>query len=271
MNMKIASVLLFMSVIGLGVCGLASAEIKLEKNVEYVDIVPGKTTSGTIIVDNSSNQEVTVKAYQEDLLYVAPFDGTREAKPLGSTPCSLGQFTVVEPALFKISPYGSQKVTYSVTAPNDAKGGYYGVIFFERVASSQSQGFGITLRLGYKLLAEAQDKTQEILLKDVAAEGDGFSGKFANTGNVIIFSDPTFTVIDNMGMVSDRGAVRKEMSLPPGEETAFKIALSKDIPAGSYTLMIDFDLQGRGALSKEIGFSKDETGRITIVTKGNAD
>lgn len=251
--------------LGLSANNLALAQVKIEKFEENVDMVPGGTASGSVLVENTSNQEIMVKAYMEDLEYVAPFNnGARKAVPLGSTSYSIGKCMVVDPVLFKIPALGSQKVLYTVKVPQEAKGGYYGIIFFEKVPNDK-EGQGFVIRYGCKIHAESQDKVLDVKIEDIEEIRDGFAGNFSNIGNVILLSDVTYTVIDDKGMVFDRGSVCKELSVPPQQKAAFKVALSQEIPAGYYTLVIDFNRKRSGVLVKEIDFLKDEAGAVKMV------
>jgi hypothetical protein len=240
------------------------AQVKIDKFEEYVDVAPGKTASGSVLVGNTSDQEITVKAYVEDLEYIAPFnDGSRKAVPLGSTSYSIGKYMVVDPALFVIPANGSQKVLYTIKAPQEAKGGYYGVIFFEKALAPQ-EGQGFVIRYGCKIYAESQNKVLDVKMEDMQDSRDGFKGNFSNNGDVILLADVTYIVIDDKGMVFDRGSVCKELSVPPQQKAAFQVALSQEIPAGSYTLIIDFSRKNSGVLAKEVDFSKDEAGVLKI-------
>jgi hypothetical protein len=65
------------------------------------------------------------------------------------------------------------------------------------------------------------------------------------------------------GVIADRGEVRK-LFVPPGETGEFAIALKKDMPAGSYTLVMTSDLEEGDVLVKEIDFKKTAAGTLSI-------
>lgn len=246
------------------------AQIKLDKYRDKIDVQPGVTEKGTILVENvSATEAITVNAYLEDVKYISPFDGRKEFLPLSSTPYSCGKWVTVTPSTFYLKPGGKQKVDYAIKVPPSAKGGYYGVLFFEKGAavSAESTSVGIVLKIGCTLFLETKDKVKNVKIEDLSVNQDKLQGNFSNNGNVMLVMESSYYIIDGKGTIGDRGNIVKELYLPVGEKAAFAINnMTKNISKGSYTLVIDFSLgKGEGTLVKEIDFSKNDSGEIKIV------
>ena len=61
--------------------------------------------------------------------------------------------------------------------------------------------------------------------------------------------------MDKEGLVVHRGETDK-MYLPPGAKSGFSASVAVQIPSGTYTLVLTFDLEDGDTLVKEIDFAK---------------
>jgi hypothetical protein len=258
--------LLFFLILGisLNINTFAFAEISLDSYRQRLDILPGGISKGSIVVRNFSNQDITVKAEAEDFLYIAPFNGNKEFSPAGQNPYACSQWITISPAEFDLPALGTRTVAYEIKVPPDVKGGYHSVIFFERVQKEARVGTGILLRIGCTLLLETKGSIKDLKVRDVSPDKDAITGEFFNSCNLALISKPAFRIIDKKGAVLDKGEL-KEFYFPPEEKVPFKIKIASKIPQGDYTIEINFAFFGRGALIKEIGFSKDEAGALKII------
>jgi len=252
----------------LGVClninSSAFGQIALDKNRERLDITPGGITQGSIMVRNFTNKNISVRGYVEDFVFIAPFNGRKKFKPAAPNPYSCAQWITVSPQEFDLPGLGTQKVTYTIKAPADAKGGYYGVIFFENFKKEAVAGMGVVVRNGCSLLLETKGSIKELQIKNISSENAVITGDFLNSGNLALVAKPDFHVMDKKGLVLDRGDVMKEFCLPPQEKIPLKVKIADKIPPGDYTLVLNFALE-KGVLIKEVDFSKDSTGNIKIL------
>ncbi len=240
----------------------AFAQIKLDKYQVKADISSGEVIKGSIVVENTSAENITVKVYPLDFVYLPPFEGGKDVRPLGATSYSCGKWITASLNNFVLSPKGKQTVGYTIKAPENIKGGYYGVLFFEKGSVGSSGGVGVILKIGCSFFLEAQDKLREINIADTAIDKDTIKGKIFNSGNVILISDSAYYLMDEKGTILNKGKVREKFYLPLGEKVPFTVKVPNQLAAGSYTLVMNFDLEGRGALVKELDFSKDEAGKF---------
>jgi hypothetical protein len=244
----------------------AFAQLALDKREIKLEAKPGERVSGSVTVINASNKDVTLKTYCEDFAYKTPYLGFKTLLPLGSTEYSLGKWITLATPVFLVPAKGKQEVQYTINVPKDAKGGYYGVLFFEKGegAVAGEKGIGIIEKIGCSFFLETTDKVKNFKLDDVSVGKDGIQGVLYNLGNVILISQGTFYIMDAKGIVADRGNINKYY-LPPGEKASFTVKVSNQVLPGKYTLVINFDMEAGKALIKEVDFSKDNTGSISIL------
>ena len=95
-----------------------------------VEVNAGEKYAGYITVDSYGyDEDLAVHVYVEDVIYLP--DGTNDFLPKGSTKWSLANWLKVEPREFLLKGNSSSMVRYTISVPADAKGGRYGVVFFE--------------------------------------------------------------------------------------------------------------------------------------------
>lgn len=237
-----------------------TAKIKLE-------IFPQETLTGTINVRNFSERNVDVSVYAQDFVYVPPFDGSKNFLPAGTMDYSCGTWIRFFPEEFTLAPFGKEEVGYSIEVPKGARGGYYGVLFFETSMGhmeAKEVHLKVIQRLGCLFFLETQDKTKRAELKNISIAQITLQGDFVNLGDTILTPKSVFYIMDDQGMIVDRGAI-ETFYLPPQEETTFRLNLGEELSQKEYTLVLTFDLEEGDSLVKEIDFVKEKTGIIKIL------
>lgn len=243
----------------------AYAQLVLDKRQINLKVKPGEVITGSVTVSTPSGQYFTVKAYFEDVTYKPPFLGIKTLLPLGSTDRSCGQWITLSNPMFLLNAKGKQEEAFTIKVPKDIKGGYYCVLIFEKGASSVEgdRGVGIIERAGCTISLETADKETRGKISNISQGPGGIQGELSNLGNALLVADGSYYVMDAKGVVADRGAINKYY-LPPGENTSFAIKLSEQVVPGTYSLVLNFDLEEGKALLKEIDLVKDDTGNINI-------
>lgn len=239
----------------------AEATVLIQKGKIRLNVKPGEKIIDSMTVYNTKDKPIEVRAYWQDFRYVPPYDGTKEFLPSGSTDDTCHDWVTFNPKRFRLPPFGSIEISYSINVPMDAKGGYYGVLFFEAGAEQPGgpAGLSIVTRIGSLFFLETNDKSKSSQVTGLKPTADGFAGTFENQGNVILIPSGNFYVLDEQGLIMERGEIAK-MYLPPGGSKDFKINLEKDLPKGKATTVVTFDLEDSVSLVKEIDFKKDNSG-----------
>lgn len=246
------------------------AQVMIEQGKIVIKANPAESVVNTITVHNTSKEAaIHLRAYWEDFVYIAPFDeGKKDFTAAGTGPYSASRFVNFSPQEFTIKPGGTQKVSYAIQMPEDAKGGYYGTLFLEESGEKATSKIGVSIvtRIGSLFFIESTDSKKTGLIDNHQVAGNQITADFTNTGNVIMIPDSTYYVLDKDGMVADRGDIKK-FYLPPDKKFSYKIDLNKDLSAGAYTLISTFDLGDGENLTDELDFVKNVDATIAITPK----
>ena len=250
----------------LSLASIAFPQVDPEKTDISLTIKPGEKIADTILLKNDSGRDILLKAYFEDLVYPAPFEGIREARPLGTSVWSFGGWASVTPSEFILPASGKIPVTYTFNVPVDAKGGYYGVLLFERGSkASEGGGLGIDvkIRTATRFYLETMDKNRAGRIEDVVLSKEGMQSELLNTGDVLLDSKVSWHIMNAKGKVVKRSEFRR--CLPPGERSFFNVVFPQDFSPGDYTLFINCDFAGKKLLVKEVDFAKTDAGEVSIL------
>jgi hypothetical protein len=258
----IASVILSICVLA----GPAQAQLFIGEGKVSLAVSGGERVYNTLTVYNNSGEAFPVKVYWEDFEYKAPYDGSKVFLPSGTGKQSASQWVTFSPQEFRMDSFGKQIIEYSINIPPDIAGGYYGVLFFERVpenTQSEVTGVKIVTRVGSLFFIEPKDKVKKATVQDIKITSDGLSGGFSNQGNVILIPRITYYVLNTEGMVADRGEAKK-MYVPPGAAASWNIAFPSKLRLNQFTFVINFDLQEGDVVVKEVDVTSDGFGNFTI-------
>lgn len=259
---KSALFLLFFLVL---LAGPARAQFFLEEAKVNLSVSGGDRINKSIVVDNTSSEPIDVKVYWEDFQYEAPYDGSKKFFPAGTVSGSAASWVQYLPQDFKLPPFGKQKIEYTINVPQQIEGGHYGVLFFEKTdgSSVDTTGVKVVTRVGCLFFIEARNKIKKAGLGDIAVAGHDLTGTFTNNGNVVLIPRTTYYMMDDSGMVVDRGELVKSY-VPPGGSASWKLALPNGGGAGHYNLVLNADLDEGDLVVKEISLQKNSSGEFLV-------
>ncbi len=220
-----------------------------------LELAPGETYSGEIIAENPEEEAINSRMYLEDWQYVMNGTGEKKFTPAGTTPLSAAPWITFAPASADIPAFGRVTTRYTITVPPDAKGTYFAVLFFETLLGSVPDEDGVNVQVAGRIgslffvtikgTARREGDVRGIEVK--APEGNKpmqITTTFNNSGNTDITLGGNFLILDGTGKVLGRGDIMKVYTFPGTEGTRTTEWFGK-LPAGSYTLLITYDL-GRG-------------------------
>ncbi len=249
----------------------SSFALRIDNPKIKLQLSPSDNYSGTIIVDNPSSDEVSVKTYLEDFTYVTPFDGAKEFYAQGTTKASLSKWITFSPREFTLQPFSRRRVNFSISPKSSFNSVRCGVLFFETsIGTTYENGKAINVvgRIGSLFFVEPKNKSKRATFTSIKGLSHSLTGDFTNSGNSFIHAQGTSYTIDNEGMVKDR-SVLEESYLLPNDSTKLQMALSSDLAPGTYTMVITFDLEEDDSLVKEIDFSLSGSGKVTVLDERN--
>lgn len=247
-------------------CGISTGQVLLEEGKVRLNVAPGENIAGKVALHNTSDAEVAMKVYWEDFTYKAPFDGSKDFLPNGSTDHSLVGWVNVPSRTLVFPPFTKKVVPYTINVPDTVEKGHYGVLFFEKQNPEAvvEKGMNIVSRVGCLFFIEPNNKSKNIELKNYRFAGNELASDMTNQGNVVVIPSGTFYVIDSEGMVFDRGEIAK-IYLPPGETGEYKMALNAALDPGIYTLVMTIGLEDEDVLVKEVDFKKSNLSDFNVV------
>jgi hypothetical protein len=246
--------------------GTAKAQFVIENAKVVLAVSGGDRVNNSITIHNPGKEDADVKVYWEDFAYVAPYDGSKKFAPAGTLPGSPSQWVSYTPQEFKIPAFGKQTIDFTVSVPENIKGGHYGVLFFEKTDAIQSAktGVKIVFRTGALFFIESKDRVKKAEFQDVKSlDGKKISANFVNQGDVVLVPRTTYYIMDASAYIIDRGEVAT-FYVPPGGVVPFDQALPVNLKPGTYTFVLNADLEEGDVAVNEVEFVKDAAGNITI-------
>ncbi len=238
-------------------CASAQAQVLLEEGKIRVNVVPNENVDGKLTVHNTSDVDINMKVYWEDFVYKPPYDGSKDFLPQGTSGHSLASWVNVPTRTLELPPFSKRNIPYIINVPEDIAQGHYGVLFFEKVMPTETpeKGMNIISRAGCLFFVEPKNKAKQIKLDNFRFSEKELTADLTNQGNTTIIPDGTFYVIDEGGMVYDRGEIKK-VYLPPGKTADYTLMFNADLALGTYTLVMTLDLDDDDVAVREIDFTK---------------
>jgi len=244
----------------------AAFALRIDNPKVRIKVTTGQNYTGLITVENPTKDQVGVKVYLEDFIYVEPFDGDKKFMPRGTTPRTIADCITFSPENFTLEPFGSKTVNFTISPAKPFKETLCGVLFFETaMGSSMEEGKAIDVlgRLGSLIFVDPADGKKSAVFSSPEGGNRAISGTISNSGNLFLSAMGTFYVMDSSGNVLDRGQTA-EAYLMPGDKRPLEIKFSPKLSEGSYTAVVTFDMQDNDMFTKEIDFSLSSTGEVKV-------
>jgi hypothetical protein len=232
-----------------------AATIRISNPRIELELDPGASYSGEIVAENPENEEVKTKIYAEDWMYAGGGTGEKKFMAPGSSPHSASKWISFAPAEATIPPFGRITLRYTIVVPNDVKGGYYSVLFFETNLGTTTNDDGVNVlvagRIGALFLIQVKGTVERSgQIKSVKVEPPKgnkpleITTEFQNTGNVDITLSGNLLILDSEGKVLGRGDLNSIYTFPGSTESG-KTQWIGRLSKGSYELLLTYDL-GKG-------------------------
>jgi hypothetical protein len=224
---------------------------EVDPSVEKITAPKGGSFGGKVVIKNNSDGQLKMTGKVMDWKYEKN-DGSKKLSPAGSSDFSCSKWLTYSPVSFELDPGKTQEVSYSISIPSAASGGFYSILMYSATTpakkeTAQGINIAVSLQMGTLLMVEV-DKTQVVQgklsdLKIVSAVADGpleVSVKFKNMGNVRTEAKGSLSIMDSEG-----GAVGWTKFPPcktlPGDEWTLTASWS-GLTAGKYHLVATFEL-----------------------------
>lgn len=220
-----------------------------------LSIPAGKQRGKTITVDNTKSDEpLHLRMYTQDVVFLA--DGTNDFPPAGSTSRSCANWVRIIPEEIDVPAGKTGTIRINLSVPAEAKGGYYGMLFFES-GSGYIQGVGINFRLG-GLLDVSVPKTEVLSAKvsDIAfVKPKQIDIGIFNKSNILIRPKGKIRILDPQ----DKKKKIKQIDFNPNRSAILPDSLRKissqldaPLPKGEYILKAEIDYGTKYLLVAEL-------------------
>ncbi|MBP9854054.1 MAG: hypothetical protein KBD53_04210 [Candidatus Omnitrophica bacterium] len=229
-------------------------------------VTPGETVVDSMALHNVGSTTANVKIYWQDFTYLPPFTGKKDFSQPGTSPYSMASWITFSPQIVTLPPQSKRDIDFTIKVPEDAKGGHYGVLFFEQggAVGTKNTGVNIVTRLGSLFFVETVNRDKTSTIDNIKIEEQAVKGTFTNKGDVFLFPRGIFYLTDQEGIAIERGEIEK-IYLTPGNTADFTIKVNDQLAVGNYTMVLTFDLDDGDSVIKEIDFSKSDSGQLNMI------
>ena len=208
-----------------------------------LSVPAGKRRGQTLTVRNAKPDEaIHLTISVRDIVHLP--DGTHDYPPAGSTEWSCANWMQVVPSEIEVPANSARDVRVSVTAPPDATGGHYAVVFFESGPSYAEEGISVNFRVG--AIVEAVIRGTERVaasLKDVAfVEPSAIRVDLFNEGNVLIRPKGFIRVLGADGQKVRQLPFNSSLvGVLPRTLRSLSTPIEEPLPPGSYHVRVEVD------------------------------
>lgn len=229
-------------------------------SVIKISLKPGQTQNGSIDIHNPQEKDVFVKVAFKD--WVIDKDGKWQFSEAGKSPRSLIDWLIIDHEGFALGAKKTQKVRYTIKVPEDAKGGYWGLIRFKSQPLGQATGVMVAMEVVCFISVEVeQTLTKNVTINGISAtvdnEGLKLKALVKNLGNTPIFQPSPkgeFIIKDETGKKIAEGELAGGMVLP-NEIAEYVNKTPVKIDKGDYTAIVTFDIGKPKLIGKKVPFT----------------
>lgn len=232
-----------------------AATIRISAPKIQLELAPGETYNGEILAENPTEEATKVKIYVEDWVYSPGGTGEKKFTPAGTTPLSCAKWITFSPSEDNMAPFGRVTTRYTINVPQDAKGSYFAVLFYETILGNAKDEEGVNVlvtgRIGALFFVEIKGsavrdgKISSLEIK--APTGNKpmeLVTEFQNTGNTDVALGGNFLIMDEEGKIQGRGEINKIYTFPGSTEKGTTQWIGR-LAKGRYTVLTTYSL-GKG-------------------------
>lgn len=257
--------------------------IKLDQAKIRIKAPAGKTAVGQIEIRNPSDEIKKVRVYALDWVYSNEL-GEKEFFVPETKPLSCSKWISFAPAELSLNPSAKEYVQYTVKIPEDVKGSYHSILFFESLMGEAKESpeamavVPVSVRVGCLVSVEVEgtvERSAKVENLSITREQESYKieADLTNTANADITVAGSFNIVDKQGMVFGRGEFDNRYTLP-GNKVKVSSQWKGKLAKGTYDLVLTLDLGisleevgvGRGPLKVlETDLEVDDNGNVVKV------
>lgn len=234
--------------------------VSVTPSVVKFSILPGESKNGTFEIHNAGKEDIYVEIVKKD--WILEEDNRKFAEP-GTHSRSLCEWVTFEEESVKVNPNQLRKIRYMIEVPEDAKGGYWGLVCFKAQPLKKGPGIRVATQvisfIGVEVEGTLKKKVEitQISAQNVKDKGVILKANLKNLSNTQIFQPAPqgkFKIEDKDGNVIAEGKLEGLMILPneKGEYTSEPFKLDNK---GEYQTTVYFDYGGTKLIGKKVMLS----------------
>jgi len=235
--------------------------ISVVPSIVKLSIPPGESKGDVFEIHNGGEEEVYVEISFKDWILK---DNTRKFAEPGTHSRSLCKWITLEEESFTLGPKQKRTIRYTIDVPENAKGGYWGLVCFNSRPLTRGKGIRVASQLVSFVAVEVEGtlkkelKITQISAENVKDKGVRLKAELKNLGNVPLFQPSPvgkFKIKDKDNNIIAQGKLEGLMILPneKGEYTSEYFKLDK----GKYETTVFFDYGGPKLIGKKIMLSTE--------------
>lgn len=224
-----------------------------------LSIAPGRQRGRTVTIDNSrSDESLHLKIYMQDVVFLP--DGTNDFPAAGSTSWSCANWVTVIPEEIDVPAAKTRNVRINISVPLEAKGGYYGMLFFES-SSAVIQGLGINFRIGGLVdvtVSGSEERMAKLANISFDNNKQGIGIDIFNEGNVLMRPKGRIKILDARGKKIRELQFNPEgWGVLPKSMRKFYTSLNQPLAKGEYRLRAEIDYGTKYLIVGELSITAD--------------
>jgi uncharacterized membrane protein len=244
---------LFLVAMSLSSAALAEVTISGPRHLE---LEPGSTHTAEYTLANSGDEAVQATVFFND--YAQMPDGSLVHVPAKSLPQSLFNIASFDRLEYTLPPQSSRVVPLRITVPEDALGGYWGVVGVETPPPPTPEGqntLGLHVRYAMVTALDITGQAQsEVRIDNLAATtteagAAAVSLTITNVGNLYERFELTLTFESTSG--ESHVATHSSVALP-GQSIDLVLPVPAELPAGNYAVFATLSYRD-GAQAEAVG------------------
>jgi len=248
--LRILLITLCISLVSFFICEAALVFVSPHPLAIRLNLAAGKSASGEIEITNPSVNIANIRAYVQD--FAISEKGGISYFARGSQKNSCAKWLEINPERLTLPPKGKAKVAYTIRVPQDVKGSYYAVIFFENSGEQNSKLKGVGIRVSARMgsymtvmITGTTKRSYSEMNVEVSTPKENkpliVTYSVKDLGNVDILVKGEYNILDGKGNFFGRGTFDRARAMPGGQ-----IKRSSEyvgiLPAGKYTLVSTFQI-----------------------------
>ncbi|MEW6608613.1 MAG: hypothetical protein AB1414_14400 [bacterium] len=200
---------------------LSSVEaISIVPSIVKLSLTQGESKSNVFEINNGGNEEVYVEIFTKDWILE---NNSRKFAPAGTHSRSLSKWITFEEESFTLAPKQKRSLRYAIDVPQNAEGGYWGLVCFNSRPLKKGGGVRVATQLvsfvGAEITGTLKKKIEiiEISAENIKDRGFRFQAKLKNLGNSPLFQPSPvgkFKIKDKNDNVIAEGNLEGTMILP---------------------------------------------------------